>query len=226
LQCAADDVRVLLGSHEFICKLLGENDWASIQRASDARARSAVKSGGVRQICFDASRSYKISSRELLDEMRPDNILKPSPLEVSNEASVLIDLLPEDLASFLVGRTHDLYEIVLDKGRNPSAWVGTGRLMIGSDENRLVDISEINAIVEKLGGFGGDNRAGLERQLHRISALRNREKSIIGLTLRVGRHISGNAYIISDLLYSYPDASILLLGEPGSGKYGTDNAVI
>ena len=91
-------------------------------------------------------------------------------------------------------------------------------MVITGDKSRLVDTAEINAIVEKLGGFGRDNRAGLERQLHRISAMRNRENAIIGLTMREGRNVSGNAYIISDLLYAYPDSSILFLGEPGSGK--------
>lgn len=221
LRFAADAGRQVLDARETIWNLLGKKEWSSIQRASDARMRSIIKTGTVRQICFDASRSYKVSSRELLVEMRPNDIFKSSPLEVSNEASILIDMLPDDVARFLKGRTHDLYEIVLDKGRNPSAWVGKDRLVIGADENRLVDLTEINAIVKKLGGFGRDNRAGLERQLHRISAMRNRENVIIGLTMRVGRHVSGNAYIISDLLYSYPHASILFLGEPGSGKYET-----
>lgn len=78
---------------------------------------------------------------------------------------------------------------------------------------------EINYIVDQLGGFGSDNRAGLERQLHRISAIRNREKEIIGLTMRVGRHVEGNVYMIADLLHRYPTKSILFLGEPGCGEF-------
>ena len=83
--------------------------------------------------------------------------------------------------------------------------------------NRFVEQEEINAIVDQLGGFGSDNRAGLERQLHRISAIRNRESDIIGLTLRFGRHVSGNTGIISDLLFGDPTKSVLFLGEPGAG---------
>jgi stage III sporulation protein SpoIIIAA len=75
-----------------------------------------------------------------------------------------------------------------------------------------------HAIVDKLGGFGSANRAGLVRQLHRISAIRNRESDIIGLTMRVGRHVTGNANMIADLLFGDCTKSILFLGEPGSGK--------
>lgn len=86
------------------------------------------------------------------------------------------------------------------------------------ENGRLVDSDEIKGIIDQLGGFGTDNRAGLERQLHRISAVRNREDTIIGLTMRVGRHVSGNATMISDLLFAHSQSSILFLGEPGSGK--------
>jgi stage III sporulation protein SpoIIIAA len=88
----------------------------------------------------------------------------------------------------------------------------------GNDTTRLVSESDIAHIVNQLGPFGSDNRAGLERQLHRIAAIRNRNLDITGLTMRVGRHVSGNAYIISDLLHAYPNSSILFVGEPGSGK--------
>jgi stage III sporulation protein SpoIIIAA len=78
-------------------------------------------------------------------------------------------------------------------------------------------MDDVNAVLEELGGFGSDNRAGLEQQLHRISGMRNRYGDVIGLTMRVGRHVSGNADMISDLLFG-DDRSILFLGEPGSGK--------
>ena len=76
---------------------------------------------------------------------------------------------------------------------------------------------ELDSIVQRLGGFGSDNRASLEGQLHRISAIRNRADTIIGLTMRVGRYVGGNAAIIADILFR-DDKSILFLGEPGSGK--------
>eukprot|EP00536_Pseudo-nitzschia_multiseries_P010783 jgi/Psemu1/204118/e_gw1.341.10.1 len=88
----------------------------------------------------------------------------------------------------------------------------------------MVTPEEIEEITAKLGTFGSDNRAGLdvrsfEKQgsLHRFSAMRNREGIIAGLTIRVGRTVSGNAAMLADLLAN-TDRSILILGEPGSGK--------
>jgi hypothetical protein len=216
LKFAADDVRLLISARDKLLSTLGQSTWDAVQRASDTRALSAVETGGTHRICFDVANSYTISSYELLQEARPDDMLKLSALDVSNETDTLLSMLPMDLLDYLTDHTHELSDIVLDKGRAPLAWVGGSRVLLGAD-NRLVELSEIEAIVDKLGGFGTDNRAGLERQLHRISAIRNRECGIIGLTMRVGRHVSGNAGIISDLLFADSSKSILFLGEPGSG---------
>jgi stage III sporulation protein SpoIIIAA len=105
---------------------------------------------------------------------------------------------------------------VLDKGRPACAWVDGTRMQLGA-EGRVISIEDIDAVLNELGGFGSDNRAGLEQQLHRISGMRNRDGDVIGLTMRVGRHVSGNADMISDLLFG-DERSILFLGEPGSGK--------
>jgi hypothetical protein len=80
-----------------------------------------------------------------------------------------------------------------------------------------VSRSDIQHIVDQLGSFGSDNRAGLDGQLHRISAIRNREGIAVGLTMRVGRHVHGNADMMADILLSQDGqpASVLLLGEPG-----------
>jgi stage III sporulation protein SpoIIIAA len=169
------------------------------------------------RICFDVANEFKLSSYELMQDQRPGDIMQSAQLEVSNDTDTLIKLLPEDLATALFELAQDISDIVLDIGRRPFAWVAGKRLILG-DENRLIEANEINTIVKKLGGFGTDNRAGIERQLHRISAIRNRNSDIIGLTMRVGRHVSGNTSIISDLLFAYPTKSILFLGEPGSGK--------
>ena len=67
-----------------------------------------------------------------------------------------------------------------------------------------------------MGRFGGDNRAGIERTLHRISAIRNRSGEVIGLTCRVGRSVFGTIALINDLMDS--GKSILMLGRPGVGK--------
>ena len=188
-----------------------------IKRASDLRAQVSVYSGGLRRISFDVANHFAMASRELLAETRPQDVMTPAILEVSDDSGVLLGLLPDDMRRNLEDQTELLSDIVLDKGREPLAWIKGNRVHLGT-ENRIVNQEDIDSIVDGVGGFGSDNRAGLEKQLHRISAMRNRQQSIIGLTLRVGRHVSGNAAMISDLLFAYSGQSILFLGEPGSGK--------
>ena len=216
LEYAVADVVLLLGAKDRLIEVLGDA-WVSVQRASDARALLAPRSGGARQICFDVTNDYAIVSLELLKEQRPNDMEALTPLVVSDETHELMSLLPEDLAVDLRGRTDTLSDISLDLGRSPQAWINGERVFLGGDERR-VEQRDIDMIVDELGGFGTDNRAGLERQLHRISAIRNRTDSVIGLTMRIGRHVSGNAAMILDLLFGDSARSILFLGEPGSGK--------
>jgi stage III sporulation protein SpoIIIAA len=159
---------------------------------------------------------YALASRELIETFEPTSIAPSTPLVVSHELDPLIQLLPADIAASLSGHELELSDIQLDKGRRPQAWCAGKRVFLGAHD-RLVGIEEIDDIVAHLGGFGSDNRAGLEAQLHRISAIRNRAGDIIGLTMRVGRHVCGNAEMIRDVLFR-DDASVLFLGEPGSGK--------
>ncbi len=127
----------------------------------------------------------------------------------------LVDTLPEHLRDTLLERSdiHELLEVVLDLGRPPEARFVSESLIIDEQEISQADIEHV---IRCIGSFGEDNRAGIERTLHRISALRNRSGKIIGLTLRVGRAVYGTIRIIEDLVLS--GKSVLLLGKPGVGK--------
>ena len=107
----------------------------------------------------------------------------------------------------------DLLEIVLDLGRPPEARFA-GRDLCLSDQD--ITREDIDHVIERVGAFGDDNRAGIERTLHRISAIRNRRGEVVGLTCRVGRAVSGSARVVEDFAMS--GKSILLVGRPGVGK--------
>ena len=107
----------------------------------------------------------------------------------------------------------DLVEIVMDLGRAPEARFQQGELRLLDRETTREDLA---FVADRIGAFGADNRAGIERTLHRISAIRNRGGEIVGLTCRVGRAVFGTIAIIKDLVED--DQSILLLGRPGVGK--------
>ena len=136
-------------------------------------------------------------------------------VQQSDELEALLRGLPHDIAQRVraLDGLDGLLEIVLDLGRVPEARF-TGREEILAD--REVTAEDLASVISRIGQFGGDNRAGIERTLHRISALRNRAGKVVGLTLRVGRAIYGTMEIIRDVVEA--GRSILLLGRPGVGK--------
>ncbi len=127
----------------------------------------------------------------------------------------LLDILPPVVREKLIDKPNlgDLVEVVLDYGRPAEA-----RFKDSVERWPGVVISEhdIEWVVKNIGEFGDDNRAGIERTLHRISAIRNRVGRVIGLTCRVGRALEGTIDIIDDIVRS--GKSILILGKPGVGK--------
>ena len=134
---------------------------------------------------------------------------------ITDDLDRLLTLLPAPLQAALepASSRDQLLEVVLDLGRVPEARY-PGRSMPLGDV--CLNREELLATVERLGQFGADNRAGIERTLHRISAIRNRRGDVVGLTCRVGRAVFGTVAIVRDLLDS--GESLLLMGRPGVGK--------
>ena len=134
---------------------------------------------------------------------------------VLDDLELLIDALPLRIATPLRAREdlHELLEVVLDLGRVPEARFPYQTVII--DRVEITD-ADLEYVVERLGQFGDDNRAGITRTLHRFSAIRNRKGKVVGLTCRVGRAVFGTIQIIEDQVLS--GKSILLLGRPGVGK--------
>ena len=134
----------------------------------------------------------------------------------ADDLDVLLDTMPPRVALALRNRQteQNILEIVMDLGRLPEARYPRGQEEFLSDEE--VTQSDLDYVESRVGSFNDDNRAGIERTLHRISAIRNRQGRIIGVTCRVGRAIFGTMSIIRDLVES--NSSILLVGRPGVGK--------
>ncbi|MEL6352114.1 MAG: R3H domain-containing nucleic acid-binding protein [Cyanobacteria bacterium J06627_28] len=135
--------------------------------------------------------------------------------EVTDDLPQLLAVLPAYIRDQLEGhpKRNQLIEVILDLGRQPEARFSDAVEYLSETP---VSKEDLQHCIERVGHFGGDNRAGLEKTLHRISAMRNRKGDIIGLTCRVGRAIFGTIGMIRDLVET--GNSILMLGRPGVGK--------
>jgi stage III sporulation protein SpoIIIAA len=132
------------------------------------------------------------------------------------ELDLLFGALPppiRDAARGAMAGRDELLEVVMDLGRQPEARFTDSEVILGAD---IVTTADLEYVAQRVGSFGDDNRAGIARTLHRISAIRNRQGDIVGLTCRVGRAVTGTINLIKDLVVS--GRSILLLGRPGVGK--------
>ncbi|MBH8572146.1 AAA family ATPase [Nostocaceae cyanobacterium CENA369] len=136
-------------------------------------------------------------------------------MTITDDLQKLLDILPQDLRQVLENhpKRDSLVEVVLDLGRRPEARFPNQAEYLSETP---VTQEQIDDCIQRVGTFGGDNRAGIEQTLHRISAIRNRTGKIIGLTCRVGRAVFGTIGMIRDLVET--GKSILMLGRPGVGK--------
>ena len=135
--------------------------------------------------------------------------------KITDDLQALLGVLPPSIARSLTTEndSDNLLEVILDLGRLPTARFIDREVTLSQVE---ITHADIDYVVGRIGEFDADNRAGLERTLHRISAIRNRRGHIVGLTCRVGRAVYGTTDIIQDLIES--GKSLLILGRPGIGK--------
>jgi stage III sporulation protein SpoIIIAA len=138
-----------------------------------------------------------------------------SQRRITDDLQALLAVLPAGITKAVLSAddSDNLLEVILDLGRIPTARYVDREVVLSKQE---VGRADIDFVVERIGEFDADNRAGLERTLHRIAAIRNRRGHIVGLTCRVGRAVYGTTDIIKDLIES--GKSLLLLGRPGVGK--------
>ena len=134
---------------------------------------------------------------------------------VTDDLDALLSALPREIVDPLkeLNNRVNLLEVVMDLGRRPEARYRGSEATLTENE---VSRAELDYVISRIGEFGGDNRAGIERTLHRISCIRNRRGDVVGLTCRIGRAVYGTISIIKDLVET--GRSILLVGPPGVGK--------
>ena len=135
--------------------------------------------------------------------------------ESMDDLDALLSSLPPEIvdAVHALPAKDDLIEVVMDLGRRPEARFPDAEVSL---LEREISDADIAFVVDHIGSFGDDNRAGIERTLHRISAIRNRNGKIVGLTCRIGRAVYGTIEIINDFVET--GKSILIMGRPGIGK--------
>jgi stage III sporulation protein SpoIIIAA len=134
----------------------------------------------------------------------------------TDDMEALLAALPPEIGNAIraLPEASDVIEVVMDLGRRPEARYGAGGEAVLLE--REITEADLEYVVVHVGSFGDDNRAGIERTLHRISAIRNRSGKVVGLTCRIGRAVFGTIEIIDDLVSS--GKSVLIMGRPGIGK--------
>jgi stage III sporulation protein SpoIIIAA len=135
--------------------------------------------------------------------------------ETIDDLDALLAALPPEIVAAIhaLPEVEGVIEVVMDLGRRPEARFPDSEVTL---LDREISEADLAYVVDHIGSFGDDNRAGIERTLHRISAIRNRNGKIVGLTCRIGRAVYGTIEIIADFVET--SKSILIMGRPGIGK--------
>ncbi len=144
--------------------------------------------------------------------------MNKNELRITDDLDALFSVLPESVVTSIkrIGRFNELIEVVMDLGRAPESRYAAVQNAEQILRNEEVTQEDIEYVLQRISTFDDDNRAGIARTLHRISAIKNRHDTVVGLTCRVGRAVYGTIGIIEDIITS--GKSILLLGRPGIGK--------
>ncbi|RLN86962.1 hypothetical protein BBJ28_00012976, partial [Nothophytophthora sp. Chile5] len=198
-----------------------------------ARWHNAVLNCGHAAIWFDPTADNQPRSLECLavDDSRSGegatvSSIELSRLELQCDLEPLLELLPEAYRTAIVSIENfreRLVDICLDVGRTPYVYMGKRQRVVLVDDGSTITKETLEDILNSMGGeqrIGDDNRAGIDRQLHRISVMRSKTQEVYGLTMRVGRALLNAACVLTDLLLSEAQSgkSVLVLGHPGSGK--------
>ncbi|RAW26073.1 hypothetical protein PC110_g17521 [Phytophthora cactorum] len=206
-------------------------EWAS-KPLSEKLQRSLAQTAKLYASCYSKIPAPKAKCTEMTSarwELASDGgapAIELPTLELQCELDSLLDLLPSSYRDAIreVENYHfRLVDICIDVGRAPFACTGKRQRILLSQDGTVVSKEIIDEIIANLGGemhIGDDNRAGIDRQLHRISVMRTKTDEVYGLTMRVGRALRNAACVLTDLLLSdrHADKSVLVLGHPGSGK--------
>ncbi|OWZ11850.1 hypothetical protein PHMEG_00015068 [Phytophthora megakarya] len=199
-----------------------------LQLLYESRVKTTVLNADMNQIISYCSQERKADQAQTLHSYKAclDRLttIHRTKLELHCELEPLLDLLPLSYRDAIlnIDNYHSrLVDVVVDEGKIPIVYTGKRqRIELSQDE---VSKETITEILVKLGGemrIGNDNRAGIDRQLHRISVMRSKTDDIYAYTMRVGRALRNAACVLTDLLLSsqHANKSVLVLGHPGSGK--------
>jgi stage III sporulation protein SpoIIIAA len=135
--------------------------------------------------------------------------------EITDDLDLLLRVMPPHIRDSLHRQADlkNLIEVVMDLGRQPEGRFPSRAIYLSDS---FITREDLDYVIHRVGAFTQDNRAGIERTLHRISGIRNRRDVVVGLTCRVGRAVFGTVDVLRDVVES--GKSLLLLGRPGVGK--------